>query len=175
MQRRLENGTSRLYSRPCYGYENDSDGELVINEQQAEVMRLVFSMYLSGKSVVGIIASLYEQKIPSPTGKERWSKHTIEVMLDNRKYTGDVVILKKYTDTSATDASGSYITYLATASHPEIITSEQFAQVQDERERRSNIVVDETGRHRKNSKYSSKKVKENGGEPCEESVLHQSQ
>ena len=119
MQRRLENGTSRLYSRPCYGYENDSDGELVINEQQAEVVRLVFSMYLSGKSVVGIIASLYEQKIPSPTGKERWSKHTIEVMLDNRKYTGDVVILKKYTDTSATDASGSYITYLATASHAE--------------------------------------------------------
>ena len=62
MQRRLENGASRLYSRPCYGYENDSDGELAINEQQAEVVRLVFSMYLSGKSVVGIIASLYEQK-----------------------------------------------------------------------------------------------------------------
>ena len=96
-------------------------------------------------------------------------------MLDNRKYTGDVVILKKYTDTSATDASGSYITYLATSSHPAIITREQFARVQAERERRSNIVVDETGRHRKNSKYSSKKVKENGGEPCEESVLHQSQ
>lgn len=174
MQRRLENGTSRLYSRPCYGYENDSDGELVINEQQAEVVRLVFSMYLSGKSEVGIIASLYEQKIPSPAGKERWSKHTIEVMLDNRKYTGDVVILKKYTDTSATDASESYITYLATASHPAIITSEQFEQVQAERERRSNIVVDETGRHRKNSKYSSKKAMQKGSEPCEESILPQS-
>lgn len=175
MQRRLENGASRLYSRPCYGYENDSDGELAINEQQAEVVRLVFSMYLSGKSVVGIIASLYEQKIPSPAGKGRWSKHTIEVMLDNRKYTGDVVILKKYTDTTATDASGSYITYLATASHPAIIAREQFAQVQAERKRRSNIVVDETGRHRKNSKYSSKKVKEKGGGSCEESVLPQSQ
>ena len=50
IRHRLENGTSRLYSRPCYGYENDSDGELVINEQQAEVVRLVFSMYLSGKA-----------------------------------------------------------------------------------------------------------------------------
>lgn len=59
-------------------------------------------------------------------------------------------------------------------SHPAIITREQFAQVQTERERRSNIVVDETGRHRKNSKYSSKKVMQKGSEPCEESILPQS-
>ena len=95
-------------------------------------------------------------------------------MLDNRKYTGDVVILKKYTDTSATDASGSYITYLATSSHPAIITREQFARVQAERERRSNIVADETGRHRKKSKFSSKEVEEKGGASCEESILPQS-
>lgn len=175
IQRRLENGASRLYSRPCYGYEKDAGGELAINEQQADVVRLVYSMYLSGKSVIGIIASLHELKIPSPTGKERWSKHTIEVMLDNRKYTGDVVILKKYADTVKPADSDSHITYLATASHPAIITSEQFSEVQAERARRSNIVIDETGRHRKNSKYSSKKVKEKGSGACEESVLHQSQ
>lgn len=107
--------------------------------------------------MIGIIASLHELKIPSPTGKERWSKHTIEVMLDNRKYTGVVVILKKYADTTKPADSDSHITYLATTSHPAIITSEQFSEVQAERARRSNVVVDETGSHRKNSKYSSKR------------------
>ena len=173
IQRRLENGTSRLYSRPCYGYENDAAGELVINEQQADVVRLIYSMYLSGKSVIGIVASLHELKIPSPTGKEKWLKRSIEVMLDNRKYTGDVMILKKYADTRKGD-SGSHITYLATASHPAIITSELFSQVQDERARRSNIVVDETGSHRKSNKYSSKKAVQTGGESGGEELLHKS-
>lgn len=174
IQRRLENGSSRLYSRPCYGYENDAAGELTINEQQADVVRLIFSMYLSGKSVVGIIASLYDLKIPSPTGKEKWSKRSIEVMLKNKKYTGDVVILKKYADTTKPVDSVSHITYLATASHPAIITGEQFSEVQAERARRSNIVVDENGSHRKNSKYSSKKAMQAGGESCEEFVFSQS-
>ena len=131
-------------------------------------------MYLSGKSVVGIIASLYELKIPSPTGKEKWSKRSIEVMLKNKEYTGDVVILKKYADTTKPVDSVSHITYLATASHPAIITGEQFSEVQAERARRSNIVVDENGSHRKNSKYSSKKAMQAGGESCEEFVFSQS-
>ena len=174
IQRRLESGSSHLYCRPCYGYENDAAGELTINEQQADVVRLIYSMYLSGKSVVGIIASLHDLKIPSPTGKEKWSKRSIEVMLNNKKYTGDVVILKKYADTAKPADSDAHITYLATASHPAIITHEQFSEVQVERTRRSNIVVDETGNHRKSSKYSSKKAVQAGGESDGTESLHQS-
>ncbi len=166
MQRRLENGTSRLYSRACFGYENDAAGELVINEQQAEVVRLIFSLYLSGKSVLGIISALRELKVPSPTGKETWSKRSIEVMLSNKKYTGDVVILKKYADTALATSEGQHISYLATASHPAIISSEVFSQVQMERARRSNVVIDENGSHRKNSKYSSKKSAQKGVDVC---------
>lgn len=175
MQRRLENGTSRLYSRACFGYDNDATGELVINEQQAEVVRLIFSLYLSGKSVLGIISALREMNIPSPTGKETWSKRSIEVMLSNKKYTGDVVILKKYAGTALAASEGQSISYLATASHPAIISSEVFSLVQKERVRRSNIIVDENGTHRKSSKYSSKKVIQAGGESCEEVVFSQSQ
>lgn len=166
MQRLLENGTSRLYSRACFGYENDATGELVINEQQAEVVRLIFSLYLSGKSVLGIISALRELNIPSPTGKEAWSKRSIELMLSNKKYTGDVVILKKYADTVLATSEGEHISYLATASHPAIISSEVFAQVQMERTRRSNVVIDENGSHRKSSKYSSKKSAQKGVDGC---------
>ena len=95
-------------------------------------------------------------------------------MLKNKKYTGDVVILKKYADTTKPVDSVSHITYLATSSHPAIITGEQFSEVQAERARRSNIVVDENGSHRKNSKYSSKKAMQAGGESCEEFVFSQS-
>jgi len=44
--------------------------------------------------------------------------------------------------------------------HPVIINKEIFDAVQAERERRSNITEDETGKHRKSAKYSSKKKAE---------------
>lgn len=172
IQCQLENGTSRLYSRPCYGYKNDDDGELIINEQQAEVVRLVFSLYLSGYSVIGIIAALKERNIPSPSGREKWSKRSIEVMISNKKYTGDVVIFKKYSDTTKGIPAKEHITYFATASHPAIISREQFEQVQAERSRRSNIVIDETGTHRRNSKYSSKKTMLKADDEQDDKILH---
>lgn len=51
-------------------------------------------MYLSGQSVIGLIKELEKRKILSPTGKEKWCKRTIDVMLSNEKYTGDVRLLK---------------------------------------------------------------------------------
>lgn len=39
------------------------------------------------------MAELEKIKIESPTGKEKWSKRTIEVMLSNEKYLGTVRLL----------------------------------------------------------------------------------
>ena len=61
---------------------------------QAEVVRLIFSLYLEGKSVLGILSELEKKQIPSPTGKSRWCKRSIDTMLSNEKYVGDVIVLK---------------------------------------------------------------------------------
>lgn len=38
----------RLLSKKCYGYDKDKNGELVINKEQAEVVKLIFDLYLGG-------------------------------------------------------------------------------------------------------------------------------
>ena len=140
-------GTSKLYDRKCYGYKHDEEGHLVIDEEQAKNVKLIFDLYLGGQSVVGIIKELAKRKILSPTGKEKWCKRTIDVMLSNEKYTGDVRLLK---------SGKSEVHYLASGNNPAIISKEVFKAVQIEKTQRSNVVKDENGTvKRKGSKYSS--------------------
>lgn len=148
MRQRAAQGTSKLYDRKCYGYEHDENGKLIMNEEQAVVVRKIFNWYLGGLSVNGIIKELEKQTIKSPTGKDKWNKRALEVMLSNEKYKGAVRLF---------DDKKSDVQYLATHNHPAIITEEIFEAVQKEKTNRSNIVVDENGQSvRRFTKYSSK-------------------
>lgn len=140
-------GTSKLYDRKCYGYKHDENGKLIVDEETAENVKLIFDLYLGGQSVLGIIKELEKQKIPSPTGKEKWCKKTIDVMLSNEKYTGDVKLLK---------SGKSEVQYLSSENNPAIITKQIFENVQNEKKRRSNVIKDKNGSKRRNQKYSSK-------------------
>ena len=125
---------------------------MIIDEQKAENVKLIFDLYLSGQSVIGIIKELEKRNILSPTGKEKWCKRTIDVMLSNEKYTGDVRLLK---------SGKSEVQYLSLNNNPTIISKEAFEAVQIEKKQRSNMVKDENGWQRKYEKYSSKKKIEN--------------
>ena len=149
IKQRAAEGTSKLYDRKCYGYKHNEEGHLVIDEETAKNVKLIYDLYLSGQSVVGIIKELAKRKIFSPKGKENWNKRSIEWILSNEKYTGNVELLK---------SSKSEVHYLASGSHPAIISKEVFEAVQMEKGRRSNVVKDENGTvKRKDYKYSSKK------------------
>ena len=149
IRQRAAQGTSKLYDRKCYGCENNENGKLIINEEQATVVRKIFNWYLGGLSVNGIIKELEKQKINSPTGKEKWNKRALEVMLSNEKYKGTVRLF---------DDKRSDVQYLSTNNHPAIITEEIFSAGQKAKVNRSNILVDENGQKvRKSTKYSSKK------------------
>lgn len=148
IKQRAISGTSKLYDRKCYGYKHDKDGHLIIDEETAKNVKLIFDLYLSGQSVMGIIKELENRNIFSPTGKEKWCKRTIDVMLSNEKYTGDVKILK---------SGNSEVHYLSSNNNPVIISKEIFEAVQMEKAHRSNVIKDENGSRRKGKKYSSKK------------------
>ena len=145
---RAVNGTSGLYKRKLYGYTKNKDGKLVIDDEQAKVVRDIFRWYLDGASVLGIIKKLSEAGIPSPAGKEQWNKRAIEKMLENEKYTGTVTLL---------DSATQEYEYQMKECHPPIITESEFRAVQEEKKKRSNIVTDDDGTHRSSKKYSSKK------------------
>lgn len=161
IKKKVIDGTSKIYTRKCYGYANNDNGELVIQSQEAGVVQLIFDMYLQGKSIVGIKKELEKQHIPSPSRKEQWYNRTIDSILSNEKYVGDVIVFKTYTtgfpNQKRVKNSGEKNKYLSAKSHPAIISRENFDAVQEEKLRRSNVIRDENGVRRKNTKYSSKK------------------
>ncbi|MFU0560895.1 recombinase family protein [Gardnerella vaginalis] len=121
---------------------------LIIDEEQAKVVRAIFDWYLEGLSVGGIIERLKSKGVKSPKGKDSWSKRAVESTLTRRKYTGDVAIA---------DSGGSDRQYLYSDHHSGIISKEKFEAVELEMVARSNVEVGEDGTvKRKSKKYSSK-------------------
>ncbi|WP_414151849.1 recombinase family protein [Acetobacterium carbinolicum] len=148
IKQRAAQGTSKLYNRKCYGYINDADGNLAIDDEKAKNVRLIFDLYLRGKSVIGIVSELEKLGIKSPTGNATWPKRTIDVMLSNEKYKGNVRLL---------DDGKHESYYLSENNNPAIISKEIFQAVQIEKQRRSNVTKGENGTKRKSKKYSAKK------------------
>ncbi|WMJ89303.1 recombinase family protein [Anaerocolumna sp. MB42-C2] len=148
IKQRAANGSSKLYDRKCYGYKHDPNGSLIIDDVEADNVRKIFNFYLHGKSVLGILKELEQQGIKSPTGKDKWCKRSIDVMLSNEKYVGTVRLL---------DSGEHGVQYVSENNNPAIISKETFKAVQIEKSRRSNVTQAEDGNQRKNKKYSSKK------------------
>jgi len=157
----FKDGTSKLYSRKCFGYQQDQDGNLIILEKDAQTVRRIFDLYLDGFSIIAIIHELKRLGIKSPTGKDAWSKRSIETLLGNEKYIGNVLLGKTYSKGYPNNErlinKDEKNKYLATHNHPPIISDEIFERVQSEKLRRSNIQVDNDGVKRKSTHYSMKK------------------
>lgn len=86
---RYQKGFVMVNHKKFLGYDRDEDGELVINEKEAAVVRKIFNEYLAGKSPRDIANSLEADGILTGAGKERWRSSTILKMLQNEKYIGD--------------------------------------------------------------------------------------
>ena len=78
----------------CYGYKRGDGGELAVDEPDATVVRTIFEIQAAGKSLGTISDWLYKSHIPSPTGRERWSRETISKLLGNEKCVGNVLLQK---------------------------------------------------------------------------------
>ena len=148
IKQRASNGSLGFYRRKCYGYDKDENGDLVINKEQAEVVKLIFDLYLGGKSILGIVKELKDRNIKSPTGKDTWPKRSVETMLSNEKYIGIAAV-------KIGGEEGQV--YKLNNSHPAIISKEKFDAVQEDHLNRSNVEQTEDGPKRKKTKYSSKK------------------
>ena len=161
LKRGFEAGQSKLYNRRCFGYKHNEKGELIIDEEQAEVIRKIYDLYLSGYSVDLIIRNLECVNIKSPMGKDKWSKRAIQTILTNEKYIGNVILGKTYTGAFPNNKQqrnyGAQEKYLLEDAHEPIVEREKFEQVQEEMKRRSNVEIVDGKRIRKRTHYSSKK------------------
>ena len=162
MNQKVTDGTSSIYSRPCYGYRKAEDGSLAIIPEEAENVRLIFKLYLSGKSIVGIMRELAQRNILSPTGKAAWSRRAIDTLLSNEKYRGNSTA--STARMSGDPHSKLRDKYLYQEHHEAIIDEQTFIAVAEEKKRRSNIESDENGIRRKKTRYVAKSnLSEQGG------------
>ena len=96
IQQSYKNADSKTSHFTCYGYTHDKNGYLIINEEEAEVVRLIFKLRVDGYSLRKIVAELEQRKISSPTGRAKWSAATLDKLLSNEKYVGEVLLQKTF-------------------------------------------------------------------------------
>ena len=76
-----------LNLQPCYGLKREGK-RLVINEDEAEIVRLIFHKYIECGSIYGVVGFLNKQlRIASPKGK-LWRNTTVRDLLINPKVAG---------------------------------------------------------------------------------------
>ncbi len=125
IKRRFQNGTFKLSYTP-YGYNWDGKN-MVINPEQATIVKRIFADVLSGKGTNAIADELNKEGIASKKNKN-WTASTIRGMLSNEKYTGDVIFQKTYTDENFNRHTNydEVDRYIATDHHEAIISHEVF-------------------------------------------------
>ena len=139
LRKGFHDGTSKMAQRKCYGYDTGPDGDLVINPDEAVVVRWIFERYLNGDSLGKIAIGLEEQGIPSPTGKPKWNREALNKLLSNEKYTGRVLLQKTISaGGSQVKNDGFMERYLYSDSHKAIVSDEIFRDVQQKKLQRTN-------------------------------------
>ena len=86
--RRFENGKMIVNHNKFMGYTKNENGDLVIVQEEAEIVRLIFRLYLEGYSAKKISQYLEENGIKTATGQDKWYDSVIFKMLRNEKYMG---------------------------------------------------------------------------------------
>lgn len=140
-RRSMERGV--VFGAPTpYGYRL-IDGVLTVREDQAEIVRRVYDMFLEeGKGTHVIARQLTENSVPTPKEKRKnWSSTMVLRLLRNEKYCGDLLQKKTCTPDFLTHKKvrncGQEEQVYLRAHHAPIISRTQFEAVQRELIRRS--------------------------------------
>lgn len=96
LRMRLDNGIP--LTPKLYGYSQDADGNLVINPEEAPIVKLMFYMYLFGFSTKQIADVLNALGHKTYYGKQNWSTSVITQILRNERHCGDVLTRKTFTE-----------------------------------------------------------------------------
>ena len=155
IQYRNQQGKVQINHNWFLGYTKDAEGNLVIDPEQAEIVRRIYREYLEGASFLKIKRSLEADGIENGAGHKKWHESNIQQILTNEKYIGDALLQKTFTvsvlDKKRSTNNGQRPKYYVEGSHEAIISKDVFMRVQSEIARRANLNPD--GKRRV---YSSK-------------------
>lgn len=119
---------------PLLGYDQDENGDLVINPHEAKIVQLIFYMYLNGSSTQQIADSLKELGCKTKKNNDVWSSSTILQILQNERHCGDVLARKTWTpnylDHKSRKNNQDRNQYRKVGHHEAIISRDDFIAVQ---------------------------------------------
>ena len=150
-RRSMERGVVFGAAAP-YGYRL-ADGVLTVQEEQAEVVRRVYRLFLEdGRGTHVIARRLTEEGIPTPTAKgNAWSSTMVLRLLRNEKYCGDLLQKKTCTPDFLTHKKvrncGQEEPVYLRDHHTPIISRAQFEAAQRELARRSRTHIRHSARY----------------------------
>ncbi len=132
---RFKEGRVSMSYKTFLGYDK-VDGKIAINEEEAEVVRLIYKLFLrDGWTRTAIADYLNENGYKKPT-KGKWKTININSILTNEKYKGDALLQKCYVenflDHNIKKNNGVLPQYYVENSHPAIIDKEEWNMVQEE-------------------------------------------
>ena len=139
-RKRFSDGKVTMPYKRFLGYQKGEDGQPEIVEAEARIVRLIYGLFLEGKTSSSIGKNLEYLRISSPGGSDKWSKTTVESILSNEKYKGDALLQKSFTvdflQKKIKQNDGEVPQYYVTGSHPAIIEPDEWDHVQVELARR---------------------------------------
>ena len=118
----------------AYGYKLENKA-LVINEDEAVIVREIFDMYLNGIGKSTIAQTLNRKGVPTRENRKAWYTSTISYILTNERYKGDSLLQKKFNSETLPHKhirnKGQLNKYYIENSHPPIIERDILDKVQE--------------------------------------------
>ena len=152
LQFRYQSGQVQVNHNHFLGYTKDADGNLIIDPEQAEVVKRIYREYLEGYSMDRIAKGLEADGILTGAGKTKWWTSTINKILRNEKYIGDALLQKTYTtdflNKTRVKNNGIVPQYYVEGNHEAIIPKDIFLRVQEELVRRRVVKTSANGKKR---------------------------
>ena len=137
VRRNFEGGKPWRYF--MLGYRNQ-DGKLSVIPEEAEIVKSIFSDYLTGDGITAIMKRLNESGSSTQSGHV-FHKSAVERILRNYAYTGNLLLQTKFRENHLTKKTlkndGELPKYHAAQTHEAIISMEAFEAVQAEMQRRA--------------------------------------
>jgi len=140
IRKRMQQGITNN-PRGFFGYDWVDD-HLVINPEEAVIVKRIFQNFLDGKSRLETEREFAAEGITTRQGY-RWTDSNIRVVLTNINYTGNMLLQKEYIEDPITKKrrknKGELPQYFVENTHEAIIDMETFQYVQDEMARRRKL------------------------------------
>lgn len=142
-RKRMADGKVSLPYAQFLGYEKGEDGLPQIVPEEAEMVRLIYRLFMEGKTYSAIAKHLTRQAVPTPAGKDKWQACGVQSILQNEKYKGHALMQKTFCTNFLTKKmvknTGQIQQYYVEDSHPAIVAPDKWDAVQAEIERRKSL------------------------------------